>query len=321
MSARPRGRRPSPAVVRRRRVATAAAVVAVAVVVAIVAGGFGSTGGSGPDPAPRYVRVVIAGRTIARRRLSELRRPAAAAALLRSLPASETRRRGGARIVYEVDRTATAATLRRVVRSGGGAVSVREAPVSASIGVPLIKQALPDDCEVTSLSMVLAYMGRPAGQLALQKQVAQAKPLDPTTAPDGSEVWGDPSLGFVGHADGGGPGGGFGVYQRPIRDLAGRHGVPLRELTGSGPDAIYAALLHGHPVIAWVALSNGPYATWVSPAGKPIEINYGEHVLVLTGVEGQVVHVNDPLSGTRLTWSKSQFEQMWEGLGRRALAA
>jgi uncharacterized protein YvpB len=97
--------------------------------------------------------------------------------------------------------------------------------------------------------------------------------------------------------------------------------VPLRELTGSSPDAVYAALLHGHPVIAWVALSNGPYASWVSPAGKPIEINYGEHVLVLTGVEGEVVHMNDPLSGTRLTWSKSQFEQMWEGLGRRALVA
>jgi len=214
------------------------------------------------------------------------------------------------------------ATSRNVSISACASAGSHEASVvSASIGVPLIKQALPDDCEVTSLSMVLAYMGRPAGQLALQKQVAQAKPLDPTTAPDGSEVWGDPSLGFVGHADGGGPGGGFGVYQRPIRDLAGRHGVPLRELTGSGPDAVYAALLHGHPVIAWVALSNGPYASWVSPAGKPIEINYGEHVLVLTGVEGEVVHLNDPLSGTRLTWSKSQFEQMWEGLGRRALAA
>ncbi|HSC20664.1 MAG TPA: C39 family peptidase, partial [Solirubrobacterales bacterium] len=127
--------------------------------------------------------------------------------------------------------------------------------------------------------------------------------------------------GFVGRADGGGPAGGFGVYQKPIRALARRHGLTMRELTGSPPSAVYAALLAGHPVLAWVALSEGPYASWVSPAGKPIQINYGEHAVVLTGVEGEDMQVNDPLSGERLVWTKQQFEQMWAGLGHRALVA
>jgi uncharacterized protein YvpB len=322
MSAGPRGRRPATDAVRRRRVAALVSLAAIAAAVVAVAGGIGSAGGgTGADPAPRYVQVTLGGRTLARLRVSELRRGSGVAKTLRSIPATETKRRGRAKIVYRVDRGGAGRALRRAVRSGGGTVAVAETPIGSSIEVPLIKQVLPDNCEATALSMLLGYAGHPAGQLALQNQVAHAKPLDPTTGPNGVEVWGDPSLGFVGRADGGGPGGGFGVYQRPIRALARQHGVALRELSGSPPRAVYSALLHGQPVIAWVALSEGPYASWVSPAGRPVEINYGEHALVLTGVEGGQVHLNDPLSGTRLTWTKSEFERMWEGLGRRALGA
>jgi uncharacterized protein YvpB len=169
--------------------------------------------------------------------------------------------------------------------------------------------------------MLMAFSGKPVGQLALQRQVAHSPPLDPTVAADGSEVWGDPSQGFVGRADGGGPAGGFGVYQGPIRALARRKGVALRELSGRSPAAVYAALLRGHPVLAWVALSEGPFASWTTLAGKPVTVNYGEHAVVLTGVDGAVVHVNDPLSGTRLTWSRAEFERMWRALGSRALAS
>ena len=73
--------------------------------------------------------------------------------------------------------------------------------------------------------------------------------------------------------------------------------------------------------MAWVAISEGPFASWHSPAGKAITVNYGEHAVVLTGVKGSEVIVNDPLSGQRLTWSKNQFESMWDSLDRRALAA
>jgi uncharacterized protein YvpB len=73
--------------------------------------------------------------------------------------------------------------------------------------------------------------------------------------------------------------------------------------------------------LVWVGLSEGPYASWHSPAGKVVTVNYGEHAVLLTGVNGDDVTVNDPLSGERLTWPKSQFEAMWDLLGRRALAA
>lgn len=316
-----RGRQARRAAIRRRRIAAAGSLALIVAAAAIFVTGIGSGGSKSDPPPPRYVRVELGGRTLAKQRVEQLRRPAAQAAAIASVPAKRTVHRGKATIDYEVDRAAAAAALRRAVERGGGTVAVPEHPVAASIAVPMIGQVLQDDCEATALSMVLGYSGHPASQLTLQRQVAHSPPLDPTVAADGSEVWGDPSEGFVGRADGGGPAGGFGVYQGPIRALARRHGLAMRELTGSPPAAVYAALLAGHPVLAWVALSEGPYASWVSAAGKPVQINYGEHAVVLTGVEGEDLHVNDPLSGERLVWTKQQFEQMWAGLGHRALAA
>jgi len=243
------------------------------------------------------------------------------AALLSTVPATRTVRRGPATFEFSVDHQGLARELARVVREGGGVVAVRERATAASIRVPLIKQVLQDDCEATALSMVLAFRGKRVGQLTLQDQVAHSRPLDPTVSPSGSEVWGDPSQGFVGRADGGGPAGGFGVYQGPIKALARTHGVALDDLSGASPAAVYRALLAGHPVMAWVALANGPFATWQTPAGRTVHINYGEHAVVLTGVGAAGVSVNDPLSGSRLTWEKPQFEQMWAALGHRALAA
>lgn len=317
-----RSRQPQRAAIRRRRIVAGASLALIVTAVAILIAGLGSgEGGKSDPPSPRYVRVELGGGTVVKRRVGQLRLPAEQAEAIASLPAKRSVHRGKARIEYEVDRAAAAAALRRAVTAGGGTVTVSERPVAASIAVPMTGQVLQDDCEATALSMVLGYAGHPVDQLTLQNQVAHSPPLDPTVAADGSEIWGDPSEGFVGRADGSGPAGGFGVYQKPIRALARRHGLAMRELTGSPPGAVYASLLAGHPVLAWVALSEGPYASWVSPAGKPVRINYGEHAVVLTGVEGEDLRVNDPLSGERLIWTKQQFEQMWAGLGHRALAA
>ncbi|MGE5408444.1 MAG: C39 family peptidase [Syntrophothermus sp.] len=304
----------------RRRLAAVVAIVAVLAGIAAVVRLDGSGQPAGPTPSGR-VRLELGGRTIASAATRSLSQPAGRAALLAALPTERTVRAGGAVIRFRVDRGASASPLLAAVRAGGGTVRIPEHAVSSRIAVPLVKQALPNDCEAASLAMLMSFRGRPVDQLTLQKRVAHSPPLDPTVAPDGSEIWGDPRHGFVGRADGGGPAGGFGVYQGPIRALAEREGVRLRDLTGTSPRALYAALLAGHPVLAWVALSNGPYATWETLSGQTVRINWGEHALVLTGVGPQGVRVNEPLAGIRVVWSKEQFEAMWRGLGSRALAA
>lgn len=249
-----------------------------------------------------------------------LRRPASIAAALRQhLPPSVTLTRGPARVTYALDAPATA---RRAIRSRNEGVALRAVryPISVAIAAPVITQRLRNDCEATALSILLATTGVTVDQLELQRELPLSGPLDPRETAAG-RVWGDPEAGFVGRVGGGGSAGGFGVYPGPISRVASRHGLKVRDLTGSSVDAIYARLLTGHPVMAWVALSNGPYASWLSPQGKRIRVNFGEHTVVLTGLHGAQLSVDDPLTGSMQTWSRADFKSRWQALGRRALSS
>jgi predicted double-glycine peptidase len=73
--------------------------------------------------------------------------------------------------------------------------------------------------------------------------------------------------------------------------------------------------------MVWVGLSERPYARWRTLEGKTISVNFGEHTVVLTGVRGDLVLLNDPLGGQRRTWTRAQFEELWARLGRRALGS
>lgn len=98
--------------------------------------------------------------------------------------------------------------------------------------------------------------------------------------------------------------------------------MSLKSLSGRRPAAVYAALLSGRALMAWVGLSDGPYGKWRSPQGRDIKVNFGEHTVVLYGLrrDGRV-EVYNPLQGTREVWTRTEFEVMWQRLGRRALAA
>lgn len=184
--------------------------------------------------------------------------------------------------------------------------------------VPLVRQAYRNNCETASLSMLLASVGVRVDQRTLQRQVERSGPIDPIVSESGSWSWGDPARGFVGRPDGGGTAGGFGVYEGPIRALAGNYGVRLADLSRKR-EILLAQLSRGRPVMTWIGLSRGPYRSWRTPAGKRIAVNFGEHVVVLTGMRGDSISVNDPLTGSRVVWTRTQFLAKWRLLGRRAL--
>ena len=131
--------------------------------------------------------------------------------------------------------------------------------------------------------------------------------------------WGDPERGFVGRPAGGGTEGGFGVYEPPVRALAARYGVRLLDLHRRSVAAVRAAVLAGHPVLAWVGLAAGPYLSWLTPSGRKITVNLDEHAVVLVGAGPGYVLVNNPLTGVRERWSDELFSYRWKLLGRRAL--
>lgn len=236
----------------------------------------------------------------------------------RTVPARAELRRGRAVIVVRNDRAAVAREIGALGREGGS-VRVPRRPVASRIDAPLIAQAQRNTCESAALAVLLAAAGTPIDQSRLQRALPRSGPADPQgVGPD--RVWGDPDLGYVGRADGGGDAGGFGVYPGPVRRVAARFGTDLDDLTGVPARRVYERLLQGRAVMAWVGLSDGPAGEWRSPSGRRIRVNFEEHTVVLRGIapDGSV-RVSNVLKGTAETWSRERFESMWRLLGRRAL--
>lgn len=228
--------------------------------------------------------------------------------------------RGTARIRYVYD---VEATTKRAVAAGadGGRIQAVRTAVSSRIVAPIVRQFERNTCEAAALHVLLTTTGVRVSQRRLQAALPRSGPLDPIgTGPQ--RIWGDPDVGYVGRPEGGGAAGGFGVYPGPVAATARRYGRRLADLTASTPARIYATLLAGQAVMAWIGLSDGPYGEWRSPQGRRIEVNFGEHTIVLTGVNrnGDLRVVN-PLEGTLETWSRQRFEAAWKLLGQRALGA
>lgn len=260
---------------------------------------------------PPRVTVFAAGKKLGVVRPRSLRR-------LR-LPLRLTVRSGRTRLLVEIPRARARRAIADALARREPRLELPVRHVSSSIALLPVRQTLKNDCEATSLSMLLSAAGVHVSQLQLQARLPRSGPLDPEPVA-GSTLfrWGDPERGFVGRVDGSGPEGGFGVYEPPIRRLAARYGVRLVDLHGQSVAAVRAAVLAGHPVLAWVGLAAGPYASWITPSGREITVNFGEHAVVLVGANQSGFLVNNPLSG-REFWSNALFAYRFSLLGRRAL--
>lgn len=314
---------PPPAVQRRRRQIAIAAVLLSAGGAAALADRGSSASPAPPVPPAASLEIVAGSRSVLR---AKLRRgqPPDGDALKRLLSARLTRRtvasRGSARISYRYD---IDATVRRAVLLGaeGGRVQAVRDRVSSRILVPVVRQAQRNTCESAALEVLLASTGTRVSQQRLQAAFPRSGSPDPQgTGPE--RIWGDPDLGYVGRPDGGGVAGGFGVYPGPVAATARKYARRLDDLTASTPQRIYDRVLAGRAVMVWIGLSDGPSGTWRSPQGKRIEVNFGEHTVVLTGItpNGDLQVVN-PLQGTLEQWSRARFEAAWRLLDRRALGA
>lgn len=284
-----------------------------AIALAVTSGG-GSSGQGTDARSPGPVTLQLGGRTLATVPARQVESFARGAAPL-PIGSTEVISKGNAQITYRVDR---AALRRQLAATSGGALTVPAEPVASRVNAPIVLQAYPRNCETASLSMLLATVHPMIDQRTLQRELPHAQPISPGSGP-GGEIWGDPEQGFVGLPTGGGSSGGYGVYERPILQLASRVSRPV-DLTGRPPSAIYSRLLQGRAVMVWIGLSDGPYVSWRTPQGSLVRANWGEHAVVLTGVREKAVLVNDPLDGRRKVWSKSLFQQRWNRLGRRAVS-
>lgn len=205
-------------------------------------------------------------------------------------------------------------------------------PATFSMVVPAQSQypQLQNGCEVTSLSMLLTYMGDPVSKMTL----AAEQPVDPTPAVlnpipgfKGNPIlevvkWGNPNVGFVGSVQGGAQLG-YGIYNGPLLTLLNQvapgQGV---NMTGDTFAEVLQHVAEGVPVEVWTTINFQPtndWVTWQSPEG-PVTATPMEHAVLIVGYTPTTVIVNNPANGEAgEAVNRTEFIEAWHQLGRQAI--
>ena len=224
-----------------------------------------------------------------------------------------------------------------IVALGMGTVALATAPVTADaamfrLPVGTQRMQMPLDCEATSLTIALKSIG-----VRVTQQYVQGHFPTDTRAPvlgaDGLPAqWGDPYTTFVGHVMGSEPGSnahwaqyaGWGAYAPVVARVARSIGVPVAsQLTGWNPQALYAAVEAGHPVLVWTTVdySSQTARTWTAWDGRAVPWTEAGHVVVLMGVNpaAGTLEFSDPLTGSYNGTSMAQFARTFSIYGDMAI--
>lgn len=224
-----------------------------------------------------------------------------------------------------------------VVALGMGAIALATAPLNAEAAVYRLpvgtqRMQMPLDCEATSLTIALGSVGVRTTQQWVQGHF----PTDtraPVLGANGLPAqWGDPYTGFVGHVMGSEPGSnphwasyaGWGAYAPVVARVAESLGVPVAaQLTGWNPQALYAAVEAGHPVLVWTTVdySSQTARTWTAWDGRIVPWTEAGHVVVLMGVNttAGTLEFSDPLTGSYNGTTMAQFARTFTIYGDMAI--
>ncbi len=181
---------------------------------------------------------------------------------------------------------------------------------------------LPRGCEVTSLAMLLNYLGNSVSKTNLAEEIAKDK--TPYTIKNGMIYAGDPNQGFVGDMYNFGRFG-YGVYHKPIHQLLTKY-KPYSSIDMTGCE--FEDLLHNvyANLPVWVIINTEyaplpetEFSTWNLPDGTQIQTTTKEHSVLITGYDPDYVYFNDPL-GKADKALKSNFIAAWEQMGRQAVS-
>ena len=178
---------------------------------------------------------------------------------------------------------------------------------------------LPSGCEITSLTMLLNYIGFDADKLDMADNYL---PKGESRKSDFSKVFvGDPrSI----HGYGCTAGVIITAAENYLSEQENAGGWKVKDLTGSEPEELYSYVCKGNPVVVWASIDMEEivpdYDTWTDGAGNTISWYGGEHCLLLTGydLDEGIIYVNDPLNG-KTTYDMDLFEQRYEEMQRNAI--
>ncbi len=131
---------------------------------------------------------------------------------------------------------------------------------------------------------------------------------------------GDPEIEFVGD-----PRNlkGYGVFQKPILDLASNYRNGMVDYSGHSLHDVLSLVRQQIPVQVWVSIGlkdTGVCHTWTHRnTGKEIKWICNLHSVIVIGYNSTSVYVSDSYTGKIESYSRSQFEKMYNLFGKRAL--
>lgn len=180
-------------------------------------------------------------------------------------------------------------------------------PLEYSLPVNVIyqKPELINGCEVTSLAIVLNYLGIDVDKCDLSDNYL----------PKSNTMKADPDEYYLNNPR---YDGGFYCFAKPLikcaDNYAREHDITLhaKDLTNRDVSLLYKEIQNGHPVIVWGTL------IWAIPGKYENGLYYNLHCLVLSGYTDKTVTIQDPLYG-ETTISRFLFEKIWYKMGQKAL--
>ena len=175
----------------------------------------------------------------------------------------------------------------------------------------------PNGCETIALYLMLKYYGVNVSPETLVNNLRKG---DGVHWENGIRYGGDPEIEFVGdprdqH--------GYGVYQKPIINLASKYKSGMVDYTGHSLSQVLEIVRSGKPVQVWVSINlrnTSVCADWVHKAsGKTIKWICNLHSVVIVGFNDSYVYVSDPYTGSIKRYSRSQFQSRYNLFGKRAI--
>lgn len=189
-------------------------------------------------------------------------------------------------------------------------------PDQVTLNVPQYYQIDKYDCNLTATRMVLAYRNIYVTQDDIVSKIGYAQPQDRN-----GNVWGDPSIGFVGYRNGPGYGMHWGPISKYISETRQNKIYTSWNISG-----IAHEIAKGNPVIVWWnnGLSGDGPDTWTTINGTTINGYDGMHSEVVTGFNGSADNptgfiLNDPWRGRRNV-DIGNFNSLWSTFNNTAIA-
>lgn len=175
----------------------------------------------------------------------------------------------------------------------------------------------PNGCESIALYNLLRYYGI---NITPEEIVERLKKGDGPYWNGNTLYGGNPEIEFVGdprdiH--------GYGVYQRPILDVANTYKSGMIDYNGHSLNEVLELVKQQIPVQVWVSINlkdTDVCARWTYvPTGETISWICNLHSVVIVGYTDSSIFVSDSYTGKIEEYNRAQFEKMYNLFGKRAL--